>query len=110
MAMLLLVLQTVALIAAMALLGQFVVAIFNWRARHENIVYQLFGIVAKPIVRVLRFVTPRVILDQHVPAVAFLLLVIGYVAIGLWHRDVCRADVAQRGCERWAQAWQGAQQ
>jgi uncharacterized protein YggT (Ycf19 family) len=106
MALVLLVLQTLMLIAALSLFGQFIVGIFNWGRRHDNFVYQLFGILTRPVVRVVRVVTPRVIIDPHVPAVAFLLLFFGYFAVGLWHRDVCMDNVAQSGCERWAQAWQ----
>ena len=109
MALLLVIVQTLMLIAALALFGQFIVGIFNWGGRQQNFVYQLLAIVSKPVVGLVRLVTPRVILDQHVPAVAFLVLFMGYFAVGLWHRDVCQADVAQAGCERWQQAWQGAQ-
>src|SRR5687767_8741558 len=88
-ALLLLILQTVLFIAGLALLGQFIVGLFHWGRRHENVVYQLFGIVAKPLVRAVRFVTPRVVLDQHVPIVAFLLCLVLYFALGFAHRDVC---------------------
>jgi len=110
MAMFLLVLQTLILVAGLSLLGQFIVGILNWRRRHENFVYQLFGILTKPVVAAVRVITPRVVLDQHVPAVAFLLLLIGYFAVGLWHRDVCMDNPAAAGCERWAAAWQAAPQ
>jgi uncharacterized protein YggT (Ycf19 family) len=103
-ALLLVILQTLILVAAMALFGQLIVGAFNWRRRHENFVYQLFGIVTRPVVRMVRAVTPRIILDQHVPMVAFLLLVFGYFGVGLWHRDVCLSDLTQNGCARWAQA------
>lgn len=108
MALTLLILQTLILIAGLALVGQFVVAIFNWKRRHENFVFQLFGIVSRPAVRLVRLITPRVVLDQHIPLATFLLLLVGYFAVGLWHRDVCLQDLEQRGCERWAQAYAGA--
>ncbi len=104
MALLLVTGQTLILVAGLALFGQLVVGAFNWRARQENLVYQLLGIVTRPVVRAVRFVTPRVILDRHVPIVAFLLLFFGYFAIGLAHRDVCLRDLHQAGCERWAES------
>jgi uncharacterized protein YggT (Ycf19 family) len=107
MALVLLVLQTLILIAGLSLFAQFVVGIFNWGRRHDNFVYQLFSILTKPVVGLVRMVTPRVIIDQHVPAVAFLVLLISYFAVGLWHRDVCMENVAASGCERWAEVWQG---
>jgi len=103
--MILLVLQTLILVAGLSLFGQFIVGMFNWRRRHDNFIYQLFGILTGPVVRLVRVVTPRVVLDQHVPVVAFLLLLFGYLVVGLWHRDVCADNPAAAGCERWAAAW-----
>lgn len=105
MALLLVVLQSLILVAAMSLFGQFIVGIFNWGRRHDNFVYQLFSIVTRPVVRLVRVITPRVIIDGHVPAVAFLLLLIGYFAVGFAHRDSCMANIEQAGCARWQQAW-----
>jgi len=109
-AMLLLILQTLIMVAGLSLFGQLVVGIFNWNRRHENFVYQLFSILTRPFVRVVRLITPRVVLDQHVPLATFLLLLIGYFAIGFWHRDVCLRDLAQPGCDRWEAARAGAAQ
>jgi uncharacterized protein YggT (Ycf19 family) len=104
MAFLLLVAHTLIFVAGIALLGQLAVGLFAWRRRHQNVVYQLLGVVARPVVRVARFATPRFVLDQHVPAVAFLLCLIAYFAIGFAHRDVCLSDLGQKGCEKWQQA------
>jgi uncharacterized protein YggT (Ycf19 family) len=62
MALLLLIAQTLLFVAAMALVGQFLVGLFSWRRRHENVIYQLFGMVARPVVRAVRVVTPRLVL------------------------------------------------
>jgi uncharacterized protein YggT (Ycf19 family) len=109
-ALLLVVLHTLIMVAGLSLLGQGVVGLFNWRRRHDNFVYQLFSIITRPVVAVARRLTPRVILDQHVPLVAFLLLLFGYFGIGLWHRDVCLRDLDQAGCAKWAAARAGAAQ
>lgn len=103
MAFLLLIAHTLLFIAGMALLGQFLVGLFSWRRRRENVVYQLFGVVARPVVRAVRAVTPRLVLDQHIPIAAFLLCLMAYFAIGFAHRDVCLSDLNQKGCEKWAQ-------
>lgn len=102
MAFFLLALKTLIFVAGMCLLGQFIVGIFNWRRRHENFVYQVFEIVTRPVVRFVRLITPRVVLDQHVPLVAFLLLFFAYWAVGFWMRDVCLQDLTQSGCEGFA--------
>lgn len=110
MAFSLLILQTLILVAGLSLLGKAVVGIFNWNRRHENFVYQLFAIVARPAERLVRLLTPRVVLDQHIPLATFLLLLFGYFAVGLWHREVCLADLTQAGCERWLAARSGGGQ
>lgn len=108
MALVLLILQTLILIAGLSLAAQFIVAIFNWRRRHENPVYQLFDIVTRPVTRLVRLITPRIVVDQHIPLAAFALLVVGYLAVGLAHRDVCLSDLGQPGCEKWAAVRAGA--
>ena len=105
MALVWVILQSLILVAALSLAGQWLVGIFNWGRRHDNFVYQLFSVVTRPVVRLVRLLTPRVILDGHVPAVAFLLLFIAYFAAGFAHRDACLADIEQAGCARWQQAW-----
>jgi len=109
-ALFLLILQTLILVAGLSLLGKGVVGIFNWNRRHENFVYQLFAVVARPAEKLVRLVTPRVVLDQHIPLATFLLLLFGYFAVGLWHRDVCLGDLTQAGCERWLAARSGGGQ
>lgn len=104
MALFLVILQTLMLVAGLALLGQLIVGLFSWSRRRENVVYQLLGIVASPAVRLARLVSPRVVMDEHVPALAFLLLLVGYFVVGFFHRDVCLADLTQAGCARWAAA------
>jgi uncharacterized protein YggT (Ycf19 family) len=110
MALSLLILQTLILVAGLSLVAQLLVGAFNWARRQDNFVYQLLGVVTRPVVRLVRIVTPRLIIDSHVPLVAFLLLFIGYFAVGFWHRDVCMDNVTANGCERWAQHWQQGKQ
>jgi uncharacterized protein YggT (Ycf19 family) len=101
----LLVAQQLTLVAALALFGQLVVGIFNWRARENNLVYKLFQTVASPVVKVVRLVTPKVVIDRHIPIAAFMLLVFAYFWLGIAQRDSCRADLTQAGCDRWVEAW-----
>ena len=104
----LLVAQTLVMVAGLALLGQGVVGIFNWPRRRQNLVYRLFEIIASPAVKLIRLVSPKVILDRHIPIAAFLLLLFAYFWLGFEHRAACRNDTAQVGCEKWATAWRDA--
>lgn len=105
MAFALLTAQTIVLVAGLALFGQLMVGIFNWRARQQNIVYRTLELIASPFVKLIRLVTPKVVLDQHIPLAAFMVLVFAYFWLGFEHRSSCRADLAQAGCEKWAAAW-----
>jgi uncharacterized protein YggT (Ycf19 family) len=107
MAFVLLLVQTLVLVAGLALLGQGLVGIFNWRGRRQNLVYRLFEVIASPVVKLVRLVTPRIVLDQHIPIAAFMVLFFAYFWLGFEHRSSCRADVSQAGCEKWAAAWSG---
>ena len=104
MALLLLILQTIVMIAGLALFAQLIVGIFSWSRRGENIVYQFFGIIARPFVSLARAITPRVILDAHVPIVAFIICLFAYFALAFAHRDVCMDDLTQDGCAKWLEA------
>jgi uncharacterized protein YggT (Ycf19 family) len=104
MALLLLIAHTLILIAGLALMSQFIVGVFNWSRREDNAVYQLLAIVTRPAVRVARRITPRAVIDRHVPIVAFLLCLFLYFAVGYYHRDVCLTDLTQRGCQKWLEA------
>lgn len=105
MAFALLIAQTLVLIAGLALIAQFLVGVFNWRRRNENIVYRLFQVISSPVVKVLRWVTPKVVLDQHIPLAAFTLLLVAYFWLGFEHRESCRSNLAQQGCDRWVKQW-----
>ena len=108
MAFALLALQTLVLVAGLALLGQGLVGAFNWSRRRQNLVWRLFEVIASPVVKVVRWITPKFVLDQHIPVAAFMLLFVAYFWLGFEHRSTCRVDTAQAGCEKWAAAWSGA--
>jgi hypothetical protein len=101
---LLVIVQTLILVPCLALVGQLLVGAFNWRARCANPVYEVLGIVARPAVKAVRFVAPKAIPDQRIPAVAFAVLLATYLLVGFAHRNVCLDDLKQTGCERWAVA------
>lgn len=66
--------KLIAEIALLALLGQWVVGLLAGARRQDNLFYQVLAAVGRPFVRLARWVSPRVVLDRHVPLVAFLLL------------------------------------
>ena len=61
-------------VAGMFLLAQGLLYLLAGATREKNIVYQLFKIITRPVIQMTRFVTPRVIVDKHIPFVAFFIL------------------------------------
>ncbi|HEY0825462.1 MAG TPA: hypothetical protein VGD76_16865 [Ramlibacter sp.] len=76
-------------IALLCLLGQGVLALLAGKRRDQNLFYQVFQVLTRPVIRVARIVSPRVVLDQHVPLVAFLLLSFVWVVATITKIDIC---------------------
>ena len=82
-------LRAIVEVAGFALLGQGLLAVLAGKARQQNFVYQLFQVVTRPVIRAVRFITPRFILDQHMPLVSFFVLVWLWVALAFAKRYLC---------------------
>lgn len=76
-------------VAGFSLLGQGAVALLSGKYREQNIFYKLFQIVTRPVIKAVRFVTPRVILDAHVPFLAFFILFWLWIALAFAKRYLC---------------------
>jgi hypothetical protein len=74
--------QLILAIPLFALIGQgatHVLARMMGQPPQRNFIYRLFEIVASPVVKPCRWITPKFIPDRHLPLVAFSLLAVGYV-------------------------------
>jgi len=81
--------RTLVEVAGWALIGQGVLAIFAGAARQQNLVYKVFQIITSPVVKAVRFITPRFILDAHIPLIAFFLLFWIWIALAVWKQRIC---------------------
>jgi hypothetical protein len=68
-------------VAGLALLGQGVLYVLAGDGREHNVFYRVIRSVTAPVVRLARFVTPRVIPDDRVGLVAFALVAGMWVAL-----------------------------
>jgi hypothetical protein len=82
-------LKLIAEIALMAIAGQWMVGLLAGARRDQNVFYKLFEVVASPFVKVMRRLSPRVVLDRHVPLAAFLLLSVAWVALTASRISMC---------------------
>jgi hypothetical protein len=78
------VVQLLVVLAMMFLLGQGVLYILAGHKRERNFAYQIFQVITRPVLRAARWITPRQVIDRHVPLVAFLLLGWIFLILGLW--------------------------
>ncbi|PIV89464.1 MAG: hypothetical protein COW48_00330 [Hydrogenophilales bacterium CG17_big_fil_post_rev_8_21_14_2_50_63_12] len=76
-------------VAGFALIGQGVLALLAGKQRHANLFYKILEIITGPVIKVVRFITPRFILDAHVPMLTFFLLFWLWIALALVKRYLC---------------------
>jgi hypothetical protein len=72
--------------AGLFLLAQGFLYLLAGQGRDRNVVFQLFRLLTAPVIRLVRFITPPVIVDRHVPVVAFFLLFWLWIALAYVRR------------------------
>lgn len=79
-------------VALLSLLGQGLVGFLAGAKRATNPVYMLFDIITRPVVKTVRFATPKVIIDRHVPYVTFFLLFWLWILLAYVKRIICEVN------------------
>lgn len=81
--------KLIAEIALLALLGQWLLGLLAGARKEQNLFYQILQIIGRPFVSVARLLTPKLVLDRHVPLVAFLLLVFVWLGATIYKIQIC---------------------
>ena len=68
-------------VAGLAMIGQGIVAIFSGNSRDQNFIFVILKIVASPVTKFARLISPRFVPDRHIAFVAFGLILWAWVAI-----------------------------
>ena len=68
-------------IAGVGMLGQGLLWVLAGAKRDQNVIYNLFKTITSPVTKATRYITPRVVLDQHIGLVAFFLLAVLWVVL-----------------------------
>ncbi len=89
------VLRALVEVAMLFLLGQGLLALLAGSRRDSNIVYKVFVIVTRPVVKMVRVIVPPQIIDKHVPYVAFFLLFWLWIGLAYLKRLYCEANLLQ---------------
>ena len=81
--------KLIAEIALLALFGQWVLGLLAGQRKSENLFYKILQQVGSPFVKLARFVTPKLVLERHLPLVAFLILSFVWVGVTLVKVNHC---------------------
>ena len=76
-------------IALLALAGQWLVGLLAGAARDTNPFYRVLQLVGRPWVKVARWVSPQVVMDRHLPLVAFLVLLLVWAIAAITKVRIC---------------------
>lgn len=76
-------------IALLALAGQWVVGLLAGAGREGNPFYRLLTLLGRPWVKAARWISPPVVLERHLPLVAFLVLALIWIAAAVTKIRIC---------------------
>jgi hypothetical protein len=79
-------------VALLALLGQGILALLAGARRSTNPIYRLFQIVTDPVIKLVRYLTPKFVADRHLPLAAFFLLFWLWILLAYVKRSLCQID------------------
>ncbi|NUP85738.1 MAG: hypothetical protein HUU30_08290 [Burkholderiaceae bacterium] len=82
--------KLVAEIALLAFAGQWLLGLLAGARREQNLFYKLLQVLTNPFIRGARWVAPRrIVIDRHLPLVAFLLLAFAWLAATITKISLC---------------------
>ena len=89
------VLRAFAEVAMLFLLGRGLLGLLVGQRRETNTMYKLFVIVTAPVLNTMRRITPRQIIDKHLPYIAFAILFWLWIALAWLKRLYCDTHMLQ---------------
>jgi hypothetical protein len=81
--------KLVAEVALLAMVGQFLLGLLAGEKRERNFFYRLLQVLTNPFVKGVRFISPRAVVDRHIPLAAFVLMTMVWIAMTLLKIDLC---------------------
>jgi hypothetical protein len=82
-------LKLLAEIVLLCLIGQWLLGLLAGSKRDTNFFYRVLSTVTQPVVRGVRLISPRAVLDRHVALAAFVLLAMLWVVVTIAKIDIC---------------------
>jgi hypothetical protein len=84
-------------IALLALFGRFVLGLLAGAKRDGNFFYQLLSVITRPVERLTRWISPKLVLDRHIPLAAGLLLLSVWFISTLFKVQLC-VEIGVESC------------
>ena len=81
--------KLVAEIALMALAARWLLGVLFGSQRETKVIYRVLDVLRKPFVKSTRLITPRFVIDRHVPLAAFGLLCVVWLFALLMKVQLC---------------------
>ena len=81
--------KLVAEIALLALVGRFILGLLAGAKRAGNPFYAVLDVLVRPFIRLTRLITPKLVLDQHVPLAPFFLLLFVWLLASGYKISLC---------------------
>lgn len=76
-------------LSLMFIVGRFFLGLLAGARRHANFFWQLLDVAAKPALWLTRRVSPRVVLDRHIPLAAASWLLLAWLLVVKVKIDIC---------------------
>ena len=90
--------KLIAEIALLALAGQWLLGLLAGAKRDKNIFYQILQIMCRPFIALARVVTPKFVLERHLPLVAWLMLAFIWVGATVLKIQTCM-EIGVANCQ-----------
>lgn len=89
--------KLVAEIALLAFAGQWLLGLLAGAKRETNFFYRLLKVLTDPFVRAARWVSPKQVIDGHLPLVAFLIVAFLWVISTFYKIQLC-LEIGVQAC------------
>ena len=76
-------------LSLMFIVGRFILGLLAGAKRQTNVFWQLLDVATKPVLWLTRRVSPKLILDQHIPLAAARWLIVAWVLVVKVKIDLC---------------------
>jgi hypothetical protein len=89
MLLLVVILKSLIELSLMFIVGRFLLGLIAGAKKQTNVFWQLLDVASKPALWLTRRLSPRLILDRHIPLAAVSWLVIAWVLVVIAKIDIC---------------------